>query len=348
MRPPRFLIFVFLFSIPLPYIIFGNSWDHVALGQHPCGKAVTTHPAFQYYPQIWGTNILWLDRRRGNSDIYIYNYAKEKEVRILPGTEEVSSINVYKDHVVYQAWGGNWDVWLLNLKSGNKRQISASTSWHEMLPRIWGDFVVWEDWRNGYGLGDIYLYNLKTKETRQITSDPDPQGKPDIYKDTIVWHDKRHDNWDIYLYDLTKGEERRLTDDPADQFSPVVYGDYIVWVDARNGNWDIFMHDLSTGATRCICDEPSKQWWPQIWKNRVLWADERKESSAIYVYDTATGQERSLCDSLAPQRQPAVYEDRIVWMDFRNGNPEEIRQGNWDIFVTSLPIYRITTMINYP
>ena len=87
-----------------------------------------------------------------------------------PGHEEVNSINIYKDNVVYQVWGKKWDVWLLNIKSGNKRQISANHSWHEMLPRIWGDSVVWEDWRNGYGLGDIYLYNLKTKETRQITS----------------------------------------------------------------------------------------------------------------------------------------------------------------------------------
>lgn len=344
----RFFIFAFLCSTLLPYIIFGNPYGHIALGQHPCGRAVTTNPAFQYYPQIWGTNILWLDRRRGNSDVYIYDFAKEKEVQILPGTEEVSSINVYKDRVVYQTWGGDWDVWLLNLKSGNKREISASDSWHEMLPRIWGDLVAWEDWRNGYGLGDIYLYNLKTKEVLQITDDPSAQGKPDIYEDIIVWHDKRHDSWDIYLYDLTKGEERRLTDDPADQFSPVVYGNHIVWVDARNGNWDIFMHDLSTGTTECICDEPSKQWWPQIWNNTVLWVDERKEYSAIYVYDITTGRERPLCDSPAPQRQPAIYGDRIVWMDFRSGDPEGTKQGNWDIFVTSLPIYRITTTINYP
>lgn len=348
MKPACFFIFVFLCSILLPFDFFENSCGHVVYGQYSCGKAVTTHPAFQYYPQIWGTTILWLDSRRGNSDIYMYNFAREREVRILPGIQEVSSINVHKDRVVYQSWGDNWDVWLLNLESGNKRQISASDSWHEMLPKIWGDLVVWEDWRNGYGLGDIYLYNLETKEELQITDNPSQQGKPGIYKNTIVWHDKRHDNWDIYLYDLIKGEERRLTDDPADQFSPVIYGNRIVWVDTRNGSWDIFMHDLSTGVTKCICNDSSKQWWPQIWKNTVLWVDERKGHSAIYVYDVATGKEWPLCDYSAPQRQPAIYEDRIVWMDFRNGNPDEIRQGNWDIFVTSLPIYRITTSINCP
>lgn len=348
MKPLFLLISVFLYLCLIPYTAFGDSHYREVFGSQPCGKAVTTHPAFQYYPQIWGTNILWLDRRMGNSSIYIYNFAREKEARVLPGVEEVSSINVYKDHVVYQSWRGNWDVWMLNLKSGNKWEISAGDGWHEMLPSIWGDFVVWEDWRNGYGLGDIYLYNLKTKETRQITSDPKAQGKPDIYNDIIVWHDKRHDNWDIYLYNLTTGEERRLTDDPADQFSPVIYGNYIVWVDARNGNWDIFMHDLSSGTTKCICDEPSKQWWPQIWKDTVLWVDERGGESAIYVYNISTMQERPLCTSAAPQRQPAIYENRIVWMDFRNGNPNEVRQGNWDIFVTTLPLYRITTSINCP
>ncbi|OHB90053.1 MAG: hypothetical protein A3C38_04295 [Planctomycetes bacterium RIFCSPHIGHO2_02_FULL_50_42] len=350
MKRPYLFVSVFLCSVLLPFVtIFcGIPCCRSVLGQEPCGKAVTTNPAFQYYPQIWGTNILWLDRRSGNSDMFIYNFAKGREVRVPPGHEEVNSINIYKDNVVYQVWGGNWDVWLLNIKSGNKRQISANHSWHEMLPRIWGDSVVWEDWRNGYGLGDIYLYNLKTKETRQITTDPGAQGKPDIYKDVIVWHDKRNGNWDIYLYDLDKGEERRLTDDPADQFSPVIHGDHVVWVDSRNGNWDIFTHNLSTGTTTCICNDPSKQWWPQIWKNTILWVDERAGESAIYVYDITTGKGKPLCNSPAPQRQPAIYENRIVWMDFRNGAPGEMRQGNWDIFATSLPMYHITTSTSYP
>lgn len=344
MKPFRLLVLLYSTLLLINMCVPGN---RTASGQDPCGKDITTNPAFQYYPQIWGTNVLWLDRRSGNSDMFMYNYAREEEVRIPPGGEEISSINVYKDHVVYQLWGANWDVWVLNLKSGNRREVAADKSWHEMLPRIWGDYVVWEDWRNGYGRGDIYLYNLKTRETRQITDDPEAQGKPDIYKDSIVWHDKRHGNWDIYLYDLAKGEERRLTDDPADQFSPVIYGNHVVWVDGRNGNWDIFMHDLSTGTTTCICQKPSKQWWPQIWKNTVLWVDDNSSSggknTAIYVYDITTGKEEPLCNSAAPQRQPAVYEDRIVWMDFRNGNPDQMRQGNWDIFITSLPIYHITT-----
>ncbi|MDO8137157.1 MAG: hypothetical protein Q6354_05900 [Candidatus Brocadiales bacterium] len=325
--------FFFLLSLCLCPSSFGHS---------SCGKAVTTHPAFQFHPQIWGSRILWLDRRMGRANIFMYDPSKDEEMPLLETEQEISSIRLHRDKVVYQAWSRNWDVWLLDLESGDNRPVSKG-DWHELLPRVWGDLVVWEDWRNGYGLGDIYLYNLKNEEALQITNDPATQGRPDIYKDKVVWHDNRHGNWDIYLYDLTKKEEERITYDSSDQFSPVIHGERILWVDTRNGNWDIYMYDISTKTTLCLCNEPSKQWWPQVWKDTALWVDERGGKSTIYIYDISTGTQKPLCDSPAPQRQPCIYQDRVVWMDFRNGDSEDVQQGNWDIFTTFLPLYRITT-----
>ncbi|MEK7368172.1 MAG: hypothetical protein AABZ62_00780 [Planctomycetota bacterium] len=64
MKRPYLFVSVFLCSVLLPFITLfcGIPCCRSVLGQEPCGKAVTTNPAFQYYPQIWGTNILWLKK----------------------------------------------------------------------------------------------------------------------------------------------------------------------------------------------------------------------------------------------------------------------------------------------
>ena len=65
-----------------------------------------------------------------------------------------------------------------------------------------GDYVIWEDYRNGNK--DIYGYNLSTGEEFQITTDPEIQSEPAIYGDYVVWIDWRNGNWDIYGYNLSK------------------------------------------------------------------------------------------------------------------------------------------------
>ncbi|MGD2251047.1 MAG: hypothetical protein PVF58_21840 [Candidatus Methanofastidiosia archaeon] len=45
-------------------------------------------------------------------------------------------------------------------------------------PEIYGDIVVWTDFRNGNY--DIYGYNLTTKKEFQITTDPEDQNDPAI------------------------------------------------------------------------------------------------------------------------------------------------------------------------
>lgn len=324
----------------------------------PCGNAVTTDPSFQCYPQIWGDKIIWVDSRLGNPDLFLYDIPQgiEKPLTQTPYPEGFPDI--YENKVVYQVWReNNYDIWFIDLSTGKGQPISEGEDWHEMLPRIWGDLVVWEDWRSSYGEGDIFLHNLKTGQTQPLFHHLAAQGHPDIFEDKIVWHDKRKGNWDIYLYDLSKGEERPLTEDPSDQFSPVIHENWVAWVDTREGNWDIYLYDLTTSTTRCLCQETSRQWWPQIWGSTVLWVDERTGQSTIYLYNLKTSQERPLCPSPlsgvapppAPQRQPSLYKDRVVWMDLRNGDVTTPGMGNWDIYTTStLPLFRITASLSTP
>ncbi len=113
----------------------------------------------------------------------------------------------------------------------------------ESEPAIYGDLVVWTDWRNRNR--DIYGYNLSTKEEFPITRDPDDQENPAIYGDYVIWEGYRNGNKDIYGYNLSTKEEFQITTNASHQISPAIYGNYVVWIDRRNGNWDIYGYNLS-------------------------------------------------------------------------------------------------------
>ena len=354
------ILFLLISFYTFPLAIIGGRLPHCladdkilgltsSIAKTICCTAVTTDPSFQCYPQIWSDKIIWLDSRLGNQDLFLYDLSQGIEKPLTQTPYPGGFPDIYENKVVYQLWHkGTYDIWLIDLSTGKAQPISEGKDWHEMLAKIWGDLVVWEDWRSSYGEGQIFLHNLKTEQTQPLSRHPGAQGHPDIFEDKIVWHDKRNGNWDIYLYDLSKGEERPLTDDHSDQFSPVIHENWVTWVDTRNGNWDIYLYDLTTSTTRCLCQEPSKQWWPQIWGNTVRWVDERTGQSTIYLYNLKTNQEKPLCLSPpAPQRQPSLYKDKIVWMDLRNGEPTTPGIGNWDIYTTStLPLFRITASLS--
>ena len=78
-------------------------------------------------------------------------------------------------------------------------QITTDTA-NQLNPAIYGDLIVWEDYRNGNW--DIYMYDLSTGTETQITTDPSYQGVPAIYGDLIVWYDYRNLNLDIYLGEI--------------------------------------------------------------------------------------------------------------------------------------------------
>jgi beta propeller repeat protein len=165
----------------------------------------------------------------------------------------------------------------------------------------------------------VTIFTLYIEENRIITPDyAAPYPDPKIYKDKIVWEDRRSRNYDIYMYDLSTSQERQITTNTARQERPAIYEDKIVWQDYRNGNYDIYMYDLSTGQEAQITTNSATQWDPAIYEDKIVWQDYRNRNSDIYMYDLSTSQERQITTNTARQERPAIYEDKIVWQDDRN------------------------------
>ena len=261
-----------------------------------------------------------------------------------------------------------------------EEKISSSDS-VQLNPRIQGDIVVWEDYRNdpfggyrGDGIGnpDIYAYNISSHKEFPICTQKEGDGiknssqqYPDVWGNYVVWEDWRNGNADIYIYDLSDPDQpangTRLTFNPKNQIEPRIWGNYVVWIDYRNGlDGDIYGFNLSVDSNHNgipdwkesdfdwnlanksifpICTYSATQKDVDIYGHIVVWKDYRSagtepsgppgvgggasvgENRDIYGYDIWKKREFKICTEEHNQFQPAIYGDIVVWGDMRTGTP---------------------------
>lgn len=87
------------------------------------------------------------------------------------------------------------DIYLFDLRSRTERPLCTNASTQE-YPRVWGNLVVWMDWRSGRC--DIYGHDLATGQEFPVCVASGDQLYPAIHGNRVVWQDKRNGNFDIY------------------------------------------------------------------------------------------------------------------------------------------------------
>ncbi|MBN1458402.1 MAG: S-layer homology domain-containing protein, partial [Armatimonadetes bacterium] len=172
----------------------------------------------------------------------------------------------------------------------------------QFVPRISGDLVVWEDWRDlAEPQSDLYLYDLSVdsdgdgtpnwKESPKPDPDPAeiqltdtfwPEEFPDIDGRNVVWMDLGRDTGlggviDIYLMDIDSPTAVAVATNPATfRYHPRISGTKVVWEDWRNGQPDVYWVDASTGAGGPIAASTVEEEWPDISGDNVAYPKLRR------------------------------------------------------------------------
>lgn len=273
---------------------------------------------WRYSPQcIWGDTFVAGEYIFGNGlegqYISTYNLQTREKQRIkeIPVDYLFEEPSIYEDNVVWSSCyysrkdrmsqqkdfdNLDWNVFLLDLKTGEERQITTDEH-AQRSARISGDTIVWLDNRHEEDdeyphFYDIYAYDLKTGEERRITTTNSiREYYLGISGSLVVWTDSRNDNPssridtyppvgndDIYLYDLSTDQERRITTDPGSDSSPVIDNGRIVWRRmSAVRDQDIFLYDVETGQETQISESgyAAQYYYPAIYGDRIVWADSR-------------------------------------------------------------------------
>lgn len=217
-----------------------------------------------YKEIIWigGGKLVWVDyRHKTASDV-------NGEIYILPiggNAQRLTETTAYEgepftdgSRVVWTEYsqGSIGNIEMLTLSSG-ERKIIDPRSTHQGSPRVYGDWVVWVDYRNTGSdakNGDIFAHRISTGETRAICTAPKFQGKPFVHDNFLVWEDFRNAeadslNADIYGYDLETDEQFSLITASGYQGRPTIFGDTLCYINTGNTDMSLRVTSLSEIST---------------------------------------------------------------------------------------------------
>ncbi|MBI2547612.1 MAG: hypothetical protein HYW23_04175 [Candidatus Aenigmarchaeota archaeon] len=185
---------------------------------------------------------------------------------------------------------------------------------------IYGDKVVFEG--SSSGNNDIFLYDIPSGKTTQITFDNSDQNHPRIYGNNIIWSDNRFEYGEIFSYNIISGKEKKLeikTIKPA----PEAVGFYneilVLRGHDENGRYVWYVYNLTSKETTRLYLDPDPTDTigisvSQIYDYKLIgtYGDD------ILVYNIPDNSTQIIESSLA-QSSPFMYENTIVWSDNRNG-----------------------------
>lgn len=232
----------------------------------------------------------------------------------------------------------NWDVMLLDLASGEVRQLTADPA-AQRYPATDGRYVVWEDFRDDHGFDPvgapaIYLYDLQSGKERRITDAPGGQFRPRVGGGRVVYMDGRNNeaqgskracdncpdnNWNVYSYEIGPQREWPVATRQYMEESPDVAGDRIVWIE-RLGyrNTAVVLLDLKRGKRLRLTDDTAEREHARVAGTRVVWSDARRtgdpaKGSDVCLYEAAAGKAYCLTNA-GVQSDPVVSGNRVAWV----------------------------------
>ncbi len=292
---------------------------------------VSPSNSFQWFPAISANRVVYVDKRAGNLDIYLYDFQTGREIPICTHPADQYMPKIYGDRVVWmdkRNMAGKeekWDIYMYDLREGKEIPICTSPGSHKS-PSIWKDYIVWQDERNGNA--DVYMYDLAKGIERPICLNTGQQMYPSIDGDRIVWLDGRENfNFtDIYMYDLTLEKETPVwihnPNRPVAAGVPAIFGDKIAYdINYDDGSAVLYLYHIATGSTSALnrvsgsAMNRSSIYHVVIYGNWVTYTLYKDGVRQVNVFDLAGGENFVPSKSLNGQDAPAIWGNTLVWQD---------------------------------
>ena len=230
-------------------------------------------------PKIDGNKVVWYGFNGNDHEIYFYDITTGTTTQITNNNFDDSDPKISGDYII---WGGwvfenntyTYNIYLYFVATGTTTIIASG---QVGLYDTDGKYVVWQGCNGECSGGndvEIYVYNISSGTTAQITNNNYFDYYPLIDSGKVVWTGEDGVDEEIFMYDTATGVTTKITDDTyEDDFSYIQNG-HVVWhkhITEDPLNQEIFVYDIATGVTTQISNNTYTDWDPVVFNGNIAW-----------------------------------------------------------------------------
>lgn len=253
-------------------------------------------------PQVSGNYVVWQRYVGGNWDIYLHNLSTNTTTRITTNTKDDTSPQIDGDYIVWLRNEAGGKICYYNiLTNGPEAAVPAVTGTRvNSAPRVSNGYITWTSNplrtdRTGLDSGEIYLFQISTSTTTNISAATDPGNVfndmgPQIDASMVGW--SRHDEMNTpdpsddvtsyMLYDIAGATATQAAENFSWPENPQVAGKLSVLSRFDGVDREIFLQ-YDERLIRQITDNTSDETYPRISGTVVVWTGRVGASTAIYA-----------------------------------------------------------------
>jgi hypothetical protein len=150
-----------------------------------------------------------------NQSLVLWDLFTEKVMTLAEPWQAAEGNSISPTHAAWVANGGpGKDVFFVDLATYDVVQVESTVDSEVWWTATWGDWVLWEDLRNGPP--NIYGLRISTGEELRLTDNGAGNGMPTLRGNLACYRTTEWNNtgWDLAVMDLETGIRRRVTRTP--------------------------------------------------------------------------------------------------------------------------------------
>lgn len=213
---------------------------------------------------------------------------------------------------------------------------------HRASAKIYGDRVVYLDMPDGNL--DVFVYDIATGTTTQVSDSPENELHPSIYGDKVMYTTYESltaetTNTNIIVKRIGSPSATMIAGTATAEEQGVLYGDSYAWMEgsgwgrvyACNTSLPTTQDGSCSGAGPNSMNGANTGKHPAIYGQFVVWSDNRNANAThtknydIYLGDLRGTSRTWVTNEPSQQIFPQIYKDYIVWQ----GNDD----GSWDVYM---------------